>query len=977
MIRLRKEETRYCPGGAGGGYDDGPLPAEDIVGLYEEVLSELTFNSKPMIGDLTAIAGEQREHARGIASSICNRILKVPADQKLPSLYLLDSIVKNVGREYVVHFSACLPKVFCEAYNQVDSSLHPAMRHLLGTWSQVFHPSVLRKIEDELHFSTPLNQRVTGLMDRRYSESPSPGPTHGIHVNPKYLERRVVGSCSDEDRINLEGDPVEILGRNTSESPERWSGVNPKFHDVRHLKGVSSGLQVYERKPCIQIGDYGFDSFESLSPGHEIARPVSPETTAMRASSMVGVERPLPYLKSRRSRSPPRNGIKRSLSPVNGRFQRDISFERGERASPSHSGHGFGHERVHDQNGWLDRRWRSDNDAQSQESSTGHDLKNIYSKQRSRELIDAYGDHRETGNFHEKRPKVQQLDVIGITSKTTTRNWQSSEEEEFIWEDMSPTLANHDNRKSLQPFRPSNERPGSSRPGDILLEHDLRRGDRADQASLHPLVDEDKIPLIQYGHGSLNKYLDDAESQNEPLLEYKSSRHLQDPGKPYSFQHNSQQIRGPNSQRRVPEYAYSVGATIPSFGQNLPAPHDHLPDAEMPFRRSPGFPSGNSNVYPPALEKHWARRQYTPPRSAPVIRPPLPLVAIPPNRKHLEGNKPEIDQGPNLSSVLPQQHYDRRFNYLNGPLQSSGQSSGSVNVRPQSQEPSTSCQFQDAPGSFLLPAQPRGSSYLVPQPPSYVQTQGHDVKNSLPEIPSSYGMQSLSDTGFHMPSGALPPLPTGPHRVSLPMGPSSQNISSILSSGLISSLMSQGLISLKPPGQSQDSVGVEFNTEVLKVRHESTVNALYADLPRQCTTCGLRFRCQEEHSSHMDWHVTKNRVSKNRKQQPSRKWFVSGKEWLSGAEVLGTDVVPGFLPTEAVTENKGNTEMAVPADENQTTCALCGELFEDFYSDETEEWMYKHAVYLNARNGSIESLDISQRGPIVHDKCRPEALEDT
>ncbi|CAA3009338.1 polyadenylation and cleavage factor homolog 4 isoform X1 [Olea europaea subsp. europaea] len=828
---LKEREAEFSVFNNGGHDSDTNLGTEEIVRLYEIVLSELTLNSKPIITDLTMIAGQQRAHAKGIANAICDRIIEVPVEQKLPSLYLLDSIVKNIGRDYVRHFSARLPEVFCEAYMQVHHSMRPAMRHLFGTWSTVFPSSVLRMIEAQLQFSPGINNQQPGLAPSKASESPR--PTHGIHVNPEYLEAR---------------------------------------HQIDH-------------STIDTVGAKGLSSSGRACPG----RTTSPSHQSLDAFGVDSYRR-----------------VAETASPSNSRFEYGLNRVTG---------------KEEETNKLRAKNWHGE---------SGQRLKNpaVLNKgvdlQGPRALIDAYGiDHREK-KLNLKHIKVEQMGINGFDQTTASRTWQNTEEEEFDWEDMSPTLAHQ-----------SKDRFATQRAASLVTNFRSNSLSAQFSSTSDSSIFEGVRP-VSSSHGGISKITGSHRASNQIA----ASSYIQESWNlPYQPSQHYLNAKEGSLHSGIGAFSTADEQKPPTIGNFSSVDGQFFGSHSVVDSLAPEIRSADAS----GLTKVWhpARLQNS---------YPLPSHSALPPEMH---SRSQFPISVNISKSIPyEQHLDKTGMSISNLPRAPSQFSRPV-VHP-----------------HLLPPRNNGYAAQGRGPPI-----GIALSNLDPVVQSSLPIINAPNTSFHLPGTAIPSLPRGPPHGTTQSIPPGNNVQVAPNppaqgalSGLISSLVAQGLISLT----KQDSVGVEFDQDLLKVRHESAITALYTDLPRQCKTCGLRFKSQEEHSKHMDWHVNKNRTLRTRKLKPSPKWFVSVSMWLSGAEAVGTEAVPGFLPADDV-EMKEDEEMAVPADEDQNACALCGEPFDDFYSDEMDEWMYRGAVYMNSQAGSTAGMDRSQLGPIVHAKCRSES----
>ncbi|XP_061340247.1 polyadenylation and cleavage factor homolog 4-like [Gastrolobium bilobum] len=934
--------------GRGGEYQPQPPPHQELVIQYRTALAELTFNSKPIITNLTIIAGENQSAAKAIAGTVCANILEVPSEQKLPSLYLLDSIVKNIGRDYIKYFASRLPEVFCKAYRQVDPNVHSSMRHLFGTWKGVFPPQTLQMIERELGFTPAVNGSASASATLR-SDSQSQRPPHSIHVNPKYLERQRLQQTSRTKGVANDMTGAILNSNEDSERPERALSAARPWLDPRVNMQNNQRTQRNAFNDSIPEksigGTYGGDVAETTS-GQRNGFSLKHGFSNHEAPKSMNLDAP---------RQPTQNltNIRSNVMSNNWKNSEEEEFTWREMNSGL-TDHGASSV----SNNLSADPWMADD-----ENLEGED---------HLQITDPFGAKAD----REISTVKKQLPAFGGHSSLT---WQLQKQHSF-------------DKLNLKPGHPEgfvstpDGLPGNTNSSTV------RMGNRS-------FMPNATIGMVKFMGQQFDSEGAESPSGQSPLRQQSPSLPVTMHQQPHSMgkfsEHDrpqilktSQSLGGMQSQ-----YIRDLSPTLPpnvqvgnlrrSQEKDLPGPLSSVTSFQSGLQQQRLGPSKTGVTIktkkPPQSKVSSAREtseQSTSSLSAADVKsgifPKKSITSSLPTTSSLDARNL-----PSQSRIRPTKS--------GGPSPTTLISSGSAVASPSSLGP-----LND--DSSTLPKIPQGkagqpqrtstpanvSSASAPSSNATNNNTLNPIANllsslvakglisaeteSVTVVPSEMLMQSEDETESITPSCSLP-VASVSGSAAVPVPSSGDKVDDVGKSSLA--------LLQSTSTEVRNLIGFDFKPDIIRELHPPVIRGLLDDLPHHCTICGIRLKKQEQFDRHLEWHATRER-EQNGLIRASRRWYAKSKDWIAGragdlSEFEFTDSV------DVYDEKTGGSQLdtMVPADENQCLCVLCGELFEDVYCQERDEWMFKGAVYLNNsdRNSEIESRNV---GPIIHARCLTE-----
>jgi len=286
--------------------------------------------------------------------------------------------------------------------------------------------------------------------------------------------------------------------------------------------------------------------------------------------------------------------------------------------------------------------------------------------------------------------------------------------------------------------------------------------------------------------------------------------------------------------------------------------------------------------------------------------------------------------------------------------------------------------------SSLLPKKPQGKAG---QPPQGLSTQPpassnvNDAKNNVnpianllsslvakglisaetesPTMVSSEVLKGSKDKTVNISTSSSLPVTSVSDSAAVPVSSARDEVDAATKSSLPSVQSTSTKI--------RNLIGFDFKPNVIREFHEPVIRELLDDFPHHCKICGIRFKQEEQYQRHLEWHVTREHGPIK-----SRSWYPKSDDWIAGKlEEYSSEEFTDSVVVHDQETDSSQLDVMIRADENQCLCVLCGELFEDVYCHERNEWMFKGAVYMNHSDINSE-MESRNTGPIIHAKCLSE-----
>ncbi|BFG38695.1 hypothetical protein CerSpe_249690 [Prunus speciosa] len=1025
-FRVNDRDSESNDASRGGGYVPQPLQHQELVSQYKTALAELTFNSKPIITNLTIIAGENVHAAKAIAATVCGNIIEVSSEQKLPSLYLLDSIVKNIGRDYIKYFAARLPEVFCKAYRQVEPNVHQSMRHLFGTWKGVFPAQTLQMIEKELGFASAANGSSSGVATSRL-DSQSPRPAHSIHVNPKYLERqrlqqptRAKGMASDFSGAMANSiEDAERPDRVASLSAGRpWVDPTVKMHNMQHSNTDALSERVHEKNIGAEYGEYEYGSDLPRSSNLGIGRIGGKITEQGNDKPWYGggssVAEPI---------SSQRNGFNIKHGLPNYSAPKSANADPRLKTAPAIASRS---------SGVLSSSWKNSEEEEFKWDDmnsrlTDHGPPDISSNSRKDRWT---SDDSEKLGFggHFRKPKGAN-DFATTVDLDTSADPTEHDDLSALGHRMSSPWPLPDSHgvdgltpsgtpviSSVHSERYASSLSGLSTSGDSSV---ARLGSRAQVAS-------SRIGASSFGFGATSG----------PAVAVGKQKQLQ-----------SVKAASPSGQSLVHQHSPSPTSTVHH-------PHHHLQSlAEQDYLECPSLPPPDLKVSQLLGKSELGLHNHYTEDSAPIPTPNVRLGSLAKSRPqdlHSSSSSIKNPSLPQLSTyvtpstagisipnhsnllaaetsgqsstssllaavmktgILSDKSITGSLPSLN--LQDMGQIQSQSGVQPPlpsgppptqvalpgskvASAPSSShLSHENSPASSNISLKKVGHPPLPPSHPLSSSLEGTASANALTVVnnasdPISNLLSSLVAKGLISASKTESPTPVSSQ---MPNELQNQSVSTSVTSSVSVSPVSASPslpvssrtddVSLAEPVaktsaalpqsskiETRNPIGIEFKPDKIREFHPSVIEELFDDLPHKCSICGLKLKLKERLERHLEWHALKTPES-NGSVKASRRWYADSTNWVAGK--AGPPLGPeDNMSIDKPSKTIDNGEPMVPADESQCVCVICGDIFEDLYCQERDEWMFKGASYLSIPYG-VGDLGTTEesvvKGPIVHANC--------